>query len=39
MHEAEFPRLVQFARDIFSIPSITAEVERLFSSTKLILLP
>jgi hypothetical protein len=39
IHEAEFPRLAQLSRDIFSIPSISAEVERLFSSTKLMISP
>jgi hypothetical protein len=36
-HAKEFPRLAQWARDIFSIPGMSAEVERLFSSTKLML--
>ena len=38
-HEVEFPKLAQMARDIFSIPSMSAEVERLFSSAKLMLPP
>lgn len=38
-HEKVFPRLAQMARDIFSIPAMSAEVERLFSSTKLMLPP
>jgi len=36
-HEPQYPRLAQMARDIFSIPSMSAEVERLFSSFKLML--
>jgi hypothetical protein len=32
-----FPRLAQFAKDIFSIPAMLAKVEKLFSSTKLML--
>lgn len=39
LYQAEFPRLAQFARDIFAIPGMSAEVERLFSSTKLMLPP
>jgi hypothetical protein len=39
IHEAEFPRLAQFARDIFGIPGMSAEVERLFSSAKLMIPP
>jgi hypothetical protein len=39
IHEAEFPRLAQFARDIFGIPSMLAKVERLFSSAKLMIPP
>jgi hypothetical protein len=31
--------MAQMARDIFSIPAMSAEVERLFSSTKLMLPP
>jgi hypothetical protein len=38
-HAKMFPRLAQLARDIFSIPAMSAEVERLFSSTKLMLPP
>jgi hAT family C-terminal dimerisation region len=38
-HEREYPRLAQMARDIFSIPGMSAEVERLFSSAKLMLPP
>ena len=37
-HAKVFPRLAQLARDIFSIPAMSAEVEQLFSSTKLMLL-
>lgn len=37
MHQGEFPRLAQLARDIFGIPGMSAEVERLFSSAKLML--
>jgi len=33
-HALEYPLLAQMVRDIFSIPSMSAEVERLFSSTK-----
>ena len=32
-----YPRLAQMARDILSIPGMSAEVERLFSSAKLML--
>jgi hypothetical protein len=39
IHEAEYPRLAQLARDVFGIPGISAEVERHFSSAKLILPP
>lgn len=39
IHEAEFPRLAELARDIFGIPGMSAEVERLFSSTKLMIPP
>jgi len=39
LHEAEFPRLARMARDIFSIPGMSAEVERLFSSVKHMLGP
>ena len=39
MHKAKFPRLARFARDVFGIPGMSAEVERLFSSTKLMILP
>jgi hypothetical protein len=39
IHKAEFPRLVQLARDIFGIPGMSAEVERLFSSAKLMIPP
>lgn len=39
LHETEFPRLARMARDIFSIPSMSAEVERLFSSVKHMLGP
>lgn len=38
-HETEFPRLARMARDIFSIPGMSAEVERLFSSVKHMLGP
>ena len=31
--------MAQMARDIFSIPAMSAEVERLFSSTKLMIPP
>jgi hypothetical protein len=37
LHAQEFPRLAQLARDILSIPGMSAEVERLFSSAKLML--
>lgn len=37
LYEFEFPRLAQMARDIFSIPGMLAEVERLFSSAILML--
>jgi hypothetical protein len=36
-HTTEYSQLAKMARDIFSIRSISAEVERLFSSTKLML--
>jgi hypothetical protein len=39
LHEAEFPRLARIARDIFSIPGMSTEVERLFSSVKHMLGP
>ena len=39
IHEAEFPRLARFARDVFGIPGMSAEVERLFSSAKLMIPP
>jgi hypothetical protein len=39
IYEAESPRLAQLARDIFGIPGMSAEVERLFSSAKLIIPP
>lgn len=39
LHHAEFPRLARMARDIFSIPGMSAEVERLFSSVKHMLGP
>jgi hypothetical protein len=39
IHEAEFPRLARLARDIFGIPGMSAEVERLFSSAKLMIPP
>jgi len=39
IYEAEFPRLAQLARDVFSIPGMSAEVERLFSSAKLMIPP
>jgi hAT family C-terminal dimerisation region len=39
IYQAEFPRLARLARDIFGIPGISAEVERLFSSTKLMIPP
>jgi hypothetical protein len=32
-----YPRLAQMARDLLSIPGMSAEVERLFSSAKLML--
>jgi hAT family C-terminal dimerisation region len=38
LHESEFPRLAQLARDIFGIPGMLAKVERLFSSAKLMIL-
>jgi hypothetical protein len=38
-HAKVFPRLAQPARDIFSIPAMSAEVEKLFPSTKLMLPP
>jgi hypothetical protein len=34
-----FPRLSQMAKDILSIPGMSAEVERLFSSAKFMLPP
>jgi hypothetical protein len=34
-----FPRLSQMARDILSIPGMSAEVERVFSSAKLMIPP
>ena len=39
IYKAEFPRLAQFARDIFIIPGMSAKVERLFSSAKLMIPP
>lgn len=39
IHEEEFPRLAQLARDVFGIPGMSAEVERLFSSAKLMIPP
>ena len=39
IYEVEFPRLAQLARDIFGIPGMSAEVERLFSSAKLMIPP
>jgi len=39
IHEAEFRRLAQFSRDIFGIPGMSAEVERLFSSAKFMIPP
>jgi hypothetical protein len=39
LYEAEFSQLAQFARDIFGIPGLSAEVERLFSSAKLMIPP
>ncbi len=39
LHQTEYPRLAQMARDIFSIPRMSAEVERLFSSAKLMIPP
>lgn len=36
-HESQYPQLSQMAKDIFSIPSMSAEVERLFSSSKLMI--
>jgi hypothetical protein len=38
-HEQQYPRLTQMAKDILSIPGMSAEVERLFSSAKLMLPP
>jgi len=39
IHQVEYPRLARFARDIFGIPGMSAEVERLFSSAKLMIPP
>jgi hypothetical protein len=39
IHQGEFSGLAQLARDVFGIPSMSAEVERLFSSAKLMLPP
>jgi hypothetical protein len=39
IYYVEFPRLARFARDIFGIPGMLAEVKRLFSSTKPMLPP
>lgn len=39
LHQSEYPKLAQMARNIFSIPGMSAEVERLFSSAKLMLPP
>ena len=36
-HAEKYPLLAQMARDIFSILGMSAEVERLFSSAKLII--
>jgi hypothetical protein len=36
-HLEEYPLLAQMARDRFSIPGMSADVERLFSSAKLML--
>lgn len=38
-HQEQYPRLAKLARDIMSIPGMSAEVERLFSSAKLMLPP
>ena len=36
-HEPHYPRLAQMGRDIFSVPGMSAEVESLFSSSKLMI--
>ena len=38
-YEKKYPRLVQVARDIFSIPGMPAKIERPFSGAKLMLPP
>lgn len=38
-HQSSYPQLSIMARDIFAIPGMSAEVERLFSGTKLMLPP
>lgn len=38
-HQNTYPRLARMAQDILSIPAMSAEVERLFSSAKLMLPP
>jgi hypothetical protein len=37
LHENEYPSLARMAFDILSIPAMSAECERVFSSTKLLL--
>ena len=37
LHENEYPSLARMAFDIISIPAMSAECERVFSSTKLLL--
>jgi hypothetical protein len=37
MHSAEFPGLARMSLDLLAIPATTAQVERVFSQTKLIL--
>ena len=36
-HQDDFPKLSQMALDIFSVPAMSAEVERVFSSTGLMI--
>jgi hypothetical protein len=39
IYEMDFPSLAKLARDIFVIPSMLVEVERLFSSAELMIPP